>query len=158
MDFTSLKEKAKKYSTQAKQKLDAWIDSSIKKIGESSFVISTQEDLQKIIESSKNATNSYWKISRKKVVIFYAEKDSDYYIHILSYIAPVLFAKAWTQQVKIKLTNIDITELKEYSITESPALLVFEDAKFTKVIYGKENIEKVVKTTDMDINNLINNL
>jgi hypothetical protein len=59
MDFTSLKEKAKKYSTQAKEKFDAGIDSSIKKIGESSFVISTVEDLQTIIESSKNATNSY---------------------------------------------------------------------------------------------------
>lgn len=158
MDFTSLKEKAKKYSTQVKEKFDAGIDSSIKKIGESSFVISTTEDLQTIIESSKNATNSYWKISRKKVIIFYAEKESEYYKHILSYIAPVLFAKAWTQQVKMKLTNIDIKELQLYWVTESPALLVFEDAKFTKVLHGKETIEKVVKTADMDINNLINNL
>ena len=158
MDFTSLKEKAKKYSTQAKEKLDAWIDSSIKLIGESSFVISKKEELQKAIASSKNTTNAYKKISRKKVVVFYAEKESDYYKHILTYIAPVLFAKAWTQQIKMKLTNIDIKELSEYEVTESPALLVFEDEKLTKVIHGKEQIEKVVKTTDMDINSLINNL
>jgi hypothetical protein len=60
--------------------------------------------------------------------------------------------------VKMKLTNIDIKELQLYWVTESPALLVFEDAKLAKVLHGKDSIEKVVKTTDMDINNLINNL
>ena len=158
MDFKELQAKAKKYTKQLSETVDKQLDKWIEKIENSSFVISKKEDLEKVIEETKNTENSYGKISRKKTIVICVEKGSDFYKHLLSYMLPVIYWKAWTQNVGVKLCNLEQKELKKYDIGELPALVIFADTKVEKVIHGKEKIEKVVKNTNMDINDVINKL
>jgi hypothetical protein len=48
--------------------------------------------------------------------------------------------------------------LEEYNIWEFPALLVFENKQLYKMILWEDNVKKVVKTLDLDINNTIDQL
>ena len=158
MDFKELQEKAKKYTKQLWETVDKQLEKGIEKIENSSFVISTSKDLEAIIEATKNTENNYGKISRKKTIVVCVEKGSDFYKHLLSYMLPVMYTKAWTQNIGVKLCNLEQKDLAKYDIWELPALVVFADTKVEKVVHGKDKIEKVVKNTNMDINELINKL
>ena len=158
MGFKELQEKAKKYTKQFWEAFEKQVEKGIEKIENSDFVISQTKDLEKIIADTKNTENSYGKISRKKTIIICVEKGSDFYKHLLSYMLPVIYSKAWTQNVWVKLCNLEKEALSKYDIWEFPALVVFADTKVEKIVHGKENIEKVVKSTNMDINELINKL
>ena len=138
--------------------MEKQLEKGIEKVENSSFVISSSEDLEAAITATKNTENSYGKISRKKIIVICVEKGSDFYKHLLSYMLPVIYSKAWTQNIWVKLCNLDEKELKKYNIWELPALIVFGDTKVEKVVHGKDNIEKVVKNTNMDINDTINKL
>ena len=158
MDFETFKNKAQSLSSQAGKKIQAWIKKWIEKIEESWIVISDIAVLEKVILSTKNSTNDYGKIVRKKTIVIFAEKGSPFYKHILSYVWPIMYTKAWTQNIGVKLCNVEKEKLKKYGLEESPALLVFWDTKVIKVIHWQSNIEKVVKSSNVDINELINNL
>lgn len=158
MDFKKIKEKAQFFIQQSWEKINESIDIWIRKIEKSSFVLSDIKELQKVIDETKNTINQYGKVSTKKTIIICAEKWSDFYRHLLSYIFPIVYWKAWTQNMWVKLCNIEKSDLKKYNVWEFPALIVFEDTKVLKVIHWKANIEKVVKNLNMDINELINNL
>jgi hypothetical protein len=72
---------------------------------------------------------------------------------------PVIVAKAFSQNIAIKLakSKIEWVKLSDYSVkVESlPCLVVFEEEKVLKTIEGKENILKLVKSFDLDINKQI---
>lgn len=158
MDISSLKKKAFEFKKQATETLNSGIEKWIEKIEKSSFVISEEKNLEKVIQETQHQENSYGKISRKKTIIIFASAGSPFYKHLLSYIAPIIYTKSWTQNISVKICNIDISKISQYGVTESPSLLVFSDTKIVKVVHGKENIEKVVKNTNVDINYLIDNL
>jgi hypothetical protein len=76
------------------------------------------------------------------------------------YLFPVLTAKAYSQNVSIRLADVRMKDLHEetYQITGVSTLLVFEDTHILKVIHGEENIQKVVKSLSLDINTTIDTL
>ena len=76
------------------------------------------------------------------------------------YKLPVLEAKTFSQSVKFKLADINMEGLHKsaYEIHEEPCLVVFENEKIIKTLSGEENIQKVVKSLSLDINNTIEEL
>jgi len=71
---------------------------------------------------------------------------------------PSLLAKAFSQNISLKLAKSDIkdVDLAKYKVKEIPSLVVFENKKVFKVISGKQNILKLVKSLNLDINKEIN--
>lgn len=157
MDFKSFKEKLI-------QKTNNLVDYSAKKLASSSLTIQNKEDLDKMIEKSKETTfvnketKEEKKFSHRSLVIFSDEK-SDFFKKAL-YILPVISIKAFSQNVTVKLAKsvIEWVDLKKYEIDKLPALVVFENEKLLKVIFWEENILKLVKSFDLDINKEIDNI
>jgi hypothetical protein len=72
---------------------------------------------------------------------------------------PVITAKAFSQNISVKLANskIEWVKLSNYKVKEKslPCLVVFEEEKVLKTIEWTQNILKLVKSFDLDINKLI---
>jgi hypothetical protein len=49
-------------------------------------------------------------------------------------------------------------DLKQYGINKTPSLVVFENIKPIKIIYWEENIQKLVKSLNLNINKTIESL
>jgi hypothetical protein len=49
-------------------------------------------------------------------------------------------------------------DLKQYGVNKTPSLVVFENTKPIKVIYWEENIQKLVKSLNLDINKTLESL
>jgi len=162
MDFKSFKEKALEKAKQLKDKTieitDKTIDYSAKKLGESAFTISEKKDLDIFIKKSakskfKNKETWVEKTYSHRVLVIFGDEKSDFFKDALLSL-PVLSAKAFTQNMSIKLAKSSIKGLiiKDYNIEELPSLVVFENEKYLKTIKGEENILKLVKSLSLDIN------
>lgn len=158
MDFKKLlqtaKDKTKEYSEKA-------VDFSSKKLSESSLTLKKSEDVQKIILASENKNfknEETWeeKTFTKHSIIIFGDEKSDFFKEAL-YILPVLATKGFTKNTPVKLAwnNIEAFDYKKYGIQEFPSLVLFENKEVKKVITGKENILKLVKTWNFDINELV---
>ena len=159
-----LKEEAIKLKDKAIELKDKAIESWAKKLTESKFTISTKEELEEIIESSRTTmftSKETWKTKKykHKALVLFWEKGSDFFEKAL-YILPVIVTKAYTQNIKVKLAKSDIegVELSSYWVKELPSLVVFEEKKLLKVIVWEKNILKLVKSTDLDINKQIDSI
>ena len=67
----------------------------------------------------------------------------------------MLVTKAFSQNINLKLGIKSILSKEDeehYSIKEYPCIVVFENEKWYKTISGNENITKLVKSIDLDIN------
>lgn len=166
MDFKKLKEKALELKNKASEKTNEAIDYSAKKLSESKFTISKKEDLDKLIKKSKNTkfkNKETWeeKEYKHKSIVIFADEKSSFYKDAL-YILPVIVTKAFTQNIEVKLakTKIEWLDLKEYKIDEKElaSMIVFENEKIYKQINWKENILKLVKSFNLDINKQIDNI
>lgn len=158
MDFKKFletaKNKTKEYSNKA-------VDFSSKKLSESKLTLKTAEELQKLIDSSQNTkfTNKETGVEKTfvkhSIVILWDEK-SDFFKQAL-YILPVLATKGFTKNTSVKITgnNIKDFDYKTIQVEEFPSLVLFENKEVKKVITGKENILKLVKTWNFDINELV---
>ena len=156
MDFKKLKEKALEQTNKA-------IKFSADKLAWSWLTISTKEELNKIIAKSKTTkfkNKETWaeKEYKHKSIVIFAEENSDFFKDAL-YILPVITAKAFSQNISVKLakSKIDWVNLKDYKVNEKslPCLVVFEEEKVNKIIEGTQNILKLVKSFDLDINKQI---
>ena len=155
MDFKDLKEKVLKFK-------DETITSGAKKIAESSMVIKSKEDLDKLIAKSKNTkftSKETWetKVFIKHSIVIFVEKKSDFYKDALVQV-PVLATKAWTSSISLKMCDLDLKDLSDYKITETPTLALFTDEKLSKVVIWEEDIKTIVKTLDLDIIKAIENI
>ena len=155
MDFKDLKEKVLKFK-------DETITSGAKKLAESSMVIKSKEDLDKLIAKSKNTkftSKETWetKVFIKHSIVIFVEKKSDFYKDALVQV-PVLATKAWTSSISLKMCDLDLKDLSDYKITETPTLALFTDEKLSKVVIWKEDIKTIVKTLDLDIIKAIENI
>jgi len=156
MDFKELKKKALEKTQKA-------IDYSANKLTNSSFTINKKEDLEKLIKKSVTTTfknKETWvekKYKHKSIAVF-ADEWSDFFKEAL-YIFPVIIAKAFTQNINVKLakSKIEGVKLTDYKVDAQklPCLVVFEEEKVLKTIEGTENILKLVKSFDLDINKQI---
>jgi len=155
MDFKDLKEKVLKFK-------DETITSGAKKLAESSMVIKSKEDLDKLISKSKNTkftSKETWetKVFIKHSIVIFVEKKSDFYKDALVQV-PVLATKAWTSSISLKMCDLDLKDLSDYKITETPTLALFTDEKLSKVVIWEEDIKTIVKTLDLDIIKAIENI
>ena len=148
MDFAKLKEKAIKFKNDT-------IDKAAQKLAESSIVIKKQDDLEEFIAKSKNTSftdEKTWETKEftKHSIVIFVKKDSDFYKQSLIDV-PVLLTKAFASNLNLKICDIDLKELKDFNIKETPALVLFTNEKLEKIINWEEKIKKVVKTLDLDI-------
>jgi len=163
MDFKELKEKALELKKKASEQTQKAINYSAEKLTESSLTINKKEDLDMIIKKSattKFTNKETWveKEYKHKTIIIFADEGSDFFRKAL-YMLPVITTKAFTQSISVKLakSKIDWVKLSDYNVKAKtlPCLVVFEEEKVLKTIEGIENILKLVKSFDLDINKLI---
>ncbi len=155
MGFAEWKAKAVKLKNDTVEKM-------AKKLSESSMVLKTKEDLDKIIASSKTTTFTDEKTLETKEfikhsIVIFIKKDSDFYKDALIQL-PVLSAKAFASNINLKMCDLDLKDLKSYKIKETPALVLFKDEKLEKIILWEENIKTIVKTLDLNIIKAIENI
>jgi len=155
MDFAEFKKKALKFK-------DDVIDKSAKKLAESSLVINTKDDLEKFIEKSKTTSftsqeTGETKEFTKKVIVIFAEKDSDFFEAALVKL-PVLVTKAFSQNIPLKMCDIDLKDLSEYKIPSFPSLVVFQTEKVVKIVEWEEKINTIVKSLSLNIEEAIENI
>jgi hypothetical protein len=104
----------------------------------SNLVINKKKDLKDFIKKSETKiftskeTGETKEFVRKAIIIF-AKKESDFYKKSLIQL-PILITKAFSQNIPLKMCNIDIEDLKEYKIIIQPCLVVFETEKVVKII------------------------
>ncbi len=93
------------------------------------------------------------------MIVIFADTKSDFFSKML-YALPVLSAKAFSQNIALKLADASMKELNPniYNMSTLPVLLVFENSKCIKTLSGEENIQKVVKSLSLDINSTIDSL
>ena len=154
MDFAKLKSKL----IETKNKT---VESSAKALWNSMFTIKNIEELNKTISKSKQTSftnKETWetKTYTKNSFVLFWDENSDFFKESLITF-PVLATKAFSQNITLKLakTNIENLKLDDYNIKEIPSLVVFENEKVKTVIAWKENILKLVKSTNLDINSEI---
>lgn len=157
MDLQTIKNKAIWLKNKA-------IDASSKKLAESRFTINNLDTLNTFIQRSKNTsftdveTGKIKHFAKKTFVLFWDEK-TEFFKQAL-YILPILATKWYSQNIPVKLakSNIQKLDLKQYNIDKLPSLVVFENLKVNKVISGEENILKLVKKVNLNINSSIEEL
>lgn len=156
MDFSSLKQKA---IDMWKKAIDMWTE----KLAGSNFTIDTISELEEFIKTSKTTTfiTQTWeeKIYKHKSLAIFVDEKTDFFKKLL-YMFPVLLTKSFSQNMKIKLvkTSTEWLVLTNYRISEIPSLVIFEEEKFLRTISWEENILKLVKSLDLDINKQIENI
>jgi len=155
MDFWAFKDKALKFKNDMVEK---WA----KKLVESSMVINKIEDLESFIEKSKTKsfvsqeTGETKKFIKKVIVIFW-EKDSDFFKKALIQL-PVLVTKAFSQNIPLKMCNIELKDIKKYWVKSLPSLVVFETEEVINVINSEEGITKIVTWLTINIEEAIKNI
>jgi hypothetical protein len=162
MDFKNLKEQALKLKKKVSEQTQKAVKYSANKLSDSNYTINKKEDLEKIIKKSattifKNKETWVEKQNKHKSIIIFAEEWSDFFKDAL-YILPVIATKAFTQNISVKLakSKIEWVKLSDYKIKKLPSLVVFEEEKVLKTIEWREKILKLVKSFNLDINKLIN--
>lgn len=161
MDFKKFVETAK---TKTKQYSEQAIDFSSKKLSESKLTLKTPQEIEKLISSSENkkfTNKETWeeKTFTKHSILILWDQNSDFFKEAL-YILPVLATKGFTKNTEVKIAgnNIEDYDYKTIQVEEFPSLVLFENKEVKKVITGKENILKLVKTWNFDINELVETL
>lgn len=154
MDFSKIKSKIIETKNKAVVK-------SAELLWNSSFTIKTLEELNESIKKSKKTTftnKETWELKEfnKKVIIVFWDENSDFFKESLL-IFPILVTKAFYQNTTLKLakTSISWINLEDYKIKEIPSLVMFENEGVKKVIEWRENILKLVKSINLDINSEI---
>jgi len=167
MDFKKFAENAKKTALDIKNKASEHkqkaIDFSAKKLSDSKNTINIKKDLDTIIEKSQTTTiknKETWiekKINHRSIVIF-ADEGSDFFKEAL-FVLPIMATKAFTQNISLKLAKSKIkwVKLSDYKVKAKtlPCLVVFENKNVIKTIEWSDNILKLVKSFNLNINVLI---
>ena len=158
---------AKKKALDIKKETDEKKDDAIKYGKEKMYTfkiyINSKEEMDFIINKSKTTklTNKEtWeeKIFKHKSIVIFVEEWSDF-LKKIYYIIPIIKTKAFSQNISVRLSKwkIEWIDLSHYNVDESnlPCLVVFEEEKFFKKIEWEENILKLVKSFNLDINKQI---
>jgi len=163
MDFKAIKEKALKLKKKASEQTLKAINYSAEKLTNSKFTIETKEALGAIIKKSedtkfKNKETWVEKTYKHRSLVIFAEEWSEFFKEAL-YALPILATKAFSQNISIKLAKSKIkwVKLSDYKVKPSalPCLVVFENKKVIKTIEWTEKILKLVKSLNLDIIKLI---
>lgn len=158
MNLKKLKEKAITLKNNTLKKIDNVIEKKAEKLQLSKAILRKQEEIEDFIKLSKNYKNKEtWNTVKKRVIIIFAEKNTDFYRSAL-YMIPILYTKSWSQNMKFRISSIKLEKLEIYKIKKIPSLVLFENEKVYKIISWIENIKKVVKSLKVNINDTIDKL
>lgn len=157
MNLQELKQKALELKNKA---VDYWSN----KLIESGFTLEKKEEINDFIQKSENTEltdKETWETKHyiKKAILIFGEEKTDFFKKAL-FILPILATKGFSQNIPVKL--VKCTEkniwLDDYKIKELPSLIVFENKVISQLISGEENILKLVKKLELDINKAIDEL
>ncbi len=160
MDFSKLKEKFSSIKSDSLKLYNETVEKTAKKLIESNFTIKTLFELEDFIWKSKNYfSESSNKEETKKIICIFASKESDFFKKFL-YELPVIYTKAWTRNIWIKLveSSLEWLDLSKYQIVSIPSLVLFENEKVVKVVATEEKINKIVKSLSLDIEKSIKDI
>ncbi|MDD2871357.1 MAG: hypothetical protein PHS49_05175 [Candidatus Gracilibacteria bacterium] len=158
-----IKSKSEEIKNDVTQKKDEVINKGKQGFFSIKFGVNTKEELDFIIKKSAttsitNPETGEEKSYRHKSMVIFAEQGSEF-MKKAYYIVPVIVTKAFSQNIAVKLANskIEGVDLKKFAVEENnlPCIAIFEEEKYLKTISGEENILKLVKSLDLDINKLI---
>ena len=163
MNLEQIKKKALELKEKASEQTQKAIDYSAKKLTNSNYTIDKKEELDLIIKKSATTTfknKETWveKQNKHQSVIIFADEWSEFFKEAL-YMLPVIITKAYTQNISVKLakSKIEWVKLSDYKVKAKtlPCLVIFEDEKVLTTIEWSQNILKLVKSLDFDINKII---
>ncbi len=163
MDFTTIKKRATELKNKAVEAGKGAVEYSAWKLADSKMTLKSIWELDLLQKKSVNTTKKLESGEEKTFVhrsgVIFIDTKSDFFSKMLLSF-PVLQTKAYSQNMSMKLMDSWVKDLdvKKYSVTQLPALVIFENEKVYKVIQGEENIQKVVKTASLDINKTIETL
>lgn len=140
MDFSELKKKALELKDSAVKYGNETLDKTANKLKDSSLVIKDLAELNKFVSENKHT-----------LVIFWKSETEFYKKSILTF--PVLFAKGWANNYKIKMYDVvDFDSVKDnYKLEELPSMLIIEQGDIVEVVKWDENIMKVVKNLSLEV-------
>lgn len=141
---------------------DDMVDKWAKKLAESSMVLNTQDQLEEFIKKSQTTSftsKETWetKTFTKRVIVIFWEKGSDFFEKSLIQL-PVLVTKAFSQNIPLKMCDIDLKDLSAYKIESHPTLVIFQTEKVVKTVEGDEKISTIVKSLSLNIEEAIENI
>ena len=153
MGFSKIKEKLKQFKEKTVKAYNKTVDSQANKLIASNMTIKTLFELDNYISKTKSKYNSeLWKDVAKQVIFIFADTKSDFYKKILYYL-PLIYTKSWTWNMPIKLvdSNMDWLDLNRFKISVLPSLVFVENVRIIKIISWKENILKILKWFNLNI-------
>lgn len=164
MDFLELKNKASKLKDSAITASKSAVEYSAAKLADSQFTLKSIAEINAFLEKSKTTTwtdsaSGKEKKFKHQAIIIFVDTKSTFFKELL-YKFPVLSAKAFSQNIALKLADISMKDLDEkvFGVWKIESLVVYEDTKVTKILVGEENIQKIVKSMSLDINKSIDEL
>lgn len=158
-----LKEKALLVKNKAIDLKNKSVDFSAWKLANSNLILKDQNDINDLIEKSKNKTftTKEWeeKTSIKRSFLVIWDSKQDFFKEFLALI-PVLLVKSFSQNISVKIADIqnELLDLSSYSVEEIPSLIIFEDTQVYKTITWEENIKQIIKWFSLDINQSIEDI
>ena len=164
MDFTKFKDKALWLKDKALEVGENAVNYGASKIADSKLTLKSTQELEAFVATSKTSEGKDSKSGEKKeftrrVIIIFADPKWDFFKDLI-YLLPVLSTKAFSQNISLRVADLRMKWLTKatYKIKDSPSLVVIENTKVVKVIEWEEKIQKVVKSLDLDINKVIQEL
>lgn len=160
MDFSKFKNKAIELKNKAIELKNKGVDFSVEKISKSSLVLKSQEEFNDFILKSQNTTftNKEWvtKVYEKRCALIIWDSQKDFFREVLL-LLPILLTKWFSQNLPLKVVDIQnkMINLDKYNLTESFSMIIFENKEIYKTIIWENNIKKVVKSLNLDINKSI---
>lgn len=115
MDFTSLKQKAEALKNKTLQAGKDAIEYSATKLADSSLTLKTKADFDTFVQKSqttkgKDSTTGVEKDYRHRVIVIFSDTKSEFFTKML-YVLPVLSAKAFSQNISLKLADKNMKDL-----------------------------------------------
>jgi len=153
MDFSKFKDKLSSLKSSAVKVYNETVEKSAVKLIGSNFTIKTLFELEDFIWKSKNYfSEASGKEEWKKIICIFASKESDFFKKFL-YEIPVIYTKAWSRNIWIKLveSSFDWLDLPRFQISVLPSLVLFENEKVAKVVATEEKINKIINNLSLDI-------
>ena len=163
MDFKNLKQKAFELKDKAIKLTNDTLDKTLNSIYNSSLAIKNQTEFDSFILKSANTTykTAEWieKEGIRRAAIIYWDFKNPEFKKFLIWL-PVLLAKWFSDWLSLKILDTNNTEINKeiYEQYEIPSLFLYENKELTKIVQSMENINKVVKTLNLDINKTIDQL
>jgi len=164
MDFKNLIDSAKKMKDTAVTASKSAVEFSAWKLADSKLTISSAAELEDFIQKSKTTLGTDSQTGKQKefihtAIVVFVDTKSEFFSSLL-YKFPVLSAKAFSQNVALRLADISMKDLdtKKYKVEKQATLVVFENMKIIKTLVWEENIQKVVKSMSLDITKSIEEL